>query len=52
VKVGERIAAGATLCVIHANDSDALAEAQGMLQDAVKIGEHATSAPKLIHDVL
>jgi pyrimidine-nucleoside phosphorylase len=52
VKVGERIAAGATLCVIHANDSDALAEAQGMLQDAVKIGEHATLAPKLIHDVL
>ena len=48
VKIGERVAAGTTLCVIHANDPRSLAEAKAMLQRAIAVGEKPVSAPELI----
>ncbi|MBL9199513.1 MAG: thymidine phosphorylase [Opitutaceae bacterium] len=52
VKVGERVAAGAPLCVIHASDDAALAEAQRMLAAAIAIGDSAPPASPLIAEVL
>ena len=52
VKVGERVAAGAPLGVIHANDEAALAEATAMLAKAITIGDAAGIAPKLIDEVI
>ena len=52
VKVGEPVAAGATLGVIHANDTDALAAAQVMLAQAIRIGDVAGTTPALIDEVI
>ena len=48
VKIGERVAAGTTLCVVHANDTDTLAQAREMLQSAIVIGREPVSPPQLI----
>jgi thymidine phosphorylase len=52
VKIGEPIAPGAPLCVIHANDEDALTEARAMLERAIVIGDRPGIAPKLIDEVI
>ena len=52
VKVGERVAVGAPLCLIHANDGAALGEARRMLGEAIKVGEHAPAATILIDEVI
>lgn len=52
VKVGEPVAAGATLGVIHANDADALAAAKVMLAQAIRVGEVAGTTPALIDEVI
>ncbi|MDP3070755.1 MAG: thymidine phosphorylase [Opitutaceae bacterium] len=52
VKVGERVAAGAPLCVIHASDEKALAEARQMLAAAIVVGDTAPKAQPLIAEVL
>ena len=52
VKVGEPVAAGATLGVIHANDTDALAAAQVMLAQAIRVGDVAGTTPALVDEVI
>lgn len=52
VKVGERVDAGAPLCMIHANDEKALAEAQAMLAQAIAIGDAAVTPVKLIDEII
>ncbi len=52
VKVSERVEAGAALCVIHANDETALAEARGMLAKAIGVGDAMNAGPKLIDEIL
>lgn len=52
VKIGERVEAGAPLCVIHANDAQALAAAQTMLAGEITVGETAPPATPLIAEVL
>jgi len=52
VKIGERVGAGSPLCVIHANDEKALAEAQRMLATAIVIGDEPVVAVRLIEDVI
>ena len=52
VKVGEPVAAGATLGVIHANDADALAVAKVMLAQAIRVGDVAGTTPALIDEVI
>ena len=52
VKVGEPVAVGATLGVIHANDTDALAAAQVMLAQAIRVGDVAGTTPALIDEVI
>ena len=52
VKIGERVAAGAALCTIHAEDDQALAEARVMLAGAIVIGDQPGVAPRLIDEVL
>jgi thymidine phosphorylase len=52
VKIGEPIAAKAPLCVIHANDEGALAEARSMLERAIVVGDQPGIAPELIGDVI
>ena len=52
VKVGEPVAAGATLGVIHANDADALAAAKVTLAQAIRVGEVAGTTPALIDEVI
>lgn len=52
VKVGERVEAGASLCVIHANDDKALADAKGMLAAAIKIGVKAVKPRELIDEII
>ncbi len=52
VKVGESVAAGATLAVIHANDAAALAAAQAMLAQAIRVGDVAGTTPTLIDEMI
>lgn len=52
VKIGENIDEGQPLCVLHANDSAALAEAQAMLAKAIVIGDEAVSVPPLIDELI
>jgi pyrimidine-nucleoside phosphorylase len=52
VKIGERTAAGAPLCVIHANDEQALADARAMLARAIVVGARPARAPKLIAEII
>jgi len=52
VKIGERVAAGAPLCVIHANDATALAEAAVMLAKAITVGDTPGVAPRLIGEII
>jgi pyrimidine-nucleoside phosphorylase len=52
VKVGERVAAGAVLCVIHASDPQAASESRAMLEKAIVIEDGPIDPPRLIHDVI
>ena len=52
VKVGERVAAGAPLCVIHANDETALAEAKRMLATAIFVGDAPPPSGPLVVEIL
>lgn len=54
VKVGERVAQGAPLCVVHANDERALEDAKTMLAKAILVGDAVKegAAPKLIDEVI
>jgi pyrimidine-nucleoside phosphorylase len=52
VKIGERVEAGATLCMIHANDPAALADVRGSLEAAIVIGDRPVDAPNLIGEWL
>ncbi len=48
VKVGESVAKGQPLAMIHANDDDAWAAAEVSLRDCIKIGDTAMASPPLI----
>jgi thymidine phosphorylase len=52
VKVGERVAAGGPLCVIHANDEAGLAAAREMIARAIVVGDVAGTMPQLIDEVI
>jgi pyrimidine-nucleoside phosphorylase len=52
VKIGEPVKAGAPLCVIHANDPKALADAKKLIAEAIVIGSKPGKAPKLIDSVI
>jgi pyrimidine-nucleoside phosphorylase len=52
VKVGGQIEAGAPLCVMHASDEKALAEAKAMLAKAIAIGDVAVTPPRLIDEII
>lgn len=52
VKIGERVETGAPLCVIHANDEKALAEAKAMLEKAIVIGDAPVAASRLIDEII
>lgn len=52
VKMGEKIAAGAPLCVIHANDEAALTEAKTMLSRAIVVGDQPGVPPALIGELI
>jgi pyrimidine-nucleoside phosphorylase len=52
VKMGERVSAGSTLCVIHANDETALAEARSMLAKAIIVGNEPGVPPGLIDELI
>jgi pyrimidine-nucleoside phosphorylase len=52
VKTGEPVEAGAPLCVIHANDETAMAEAKALLNAAIKIGNLPGTVPKLIDEII
>ena len=51
-KVGERLAAGAPLCVVHASDEKSLAEAKAMLAGAFAVGDSAASPTSLIAETI
>ena len=52
VKVGERVEAGAPLCVIHANDEQALGAARAQLAEAIRLGETPVTGPALIDELV
>jgi thymidine phosphorylase len=52
VKIGEHVARGAPLCVLHANDEAALADARERVSQAIAFGPIAPAAPRLIGDVI
>ena len=52
VKVGETIATGTALCVIHANDERALAEAGAILEKAICVGDSPGTVPTLVDEVI
>jgi len=52
VKIGERVNAGDSLAVIHANDEAALADAQAMLAQAIIVGDAApTLGPRVVETI-
>ncbi|WP_414663370.1 thymidine phosphorylase [Horticoccus sp. 23ND18S-11] len=51
-KIGEKVTSGEPLCVIHASNEPALAEARAMLEKAIRVGDTAPAATPLIHEVL
>jgi pyrimidine-nucleoside phosphorylase len=52
VKIGERVPAGGVLCVIHANDEAALAEAQATLAAAIVVGDQPGVPPPRVDQVI
>ncbi len=52
VKIGEHVSRGAPLCIIHANDERALADAQAMLAKAIVVGERSLKSAPLIDEVI
>jgi len=52
VKIGERVEAGAPLCVIHASDEKSLAEARARLEGAIEVGETLRAAAKLVDEIV
>ncbi len=52
VKMGEKIAAGSPLCVIHASDETALTEAKAMLGRAIVVGDQPGVPPALIGELI
>jgi len=51
-KIGERVAAGQPLAVMHANDEAALAEARTMLAGAIVLGDAAPAAKPLVAETI
>jgi pyrimidine-nucleoside phosphorylase len=52
VKIGEQVSQGAPLCVIHANDEAAAAEARAMLEKAIVLDGQPVAPPKLIDEIV
>jgi thymidine phosphorylase len=52
VKIGERVAAGGVLAVIHARDDASLGEARALLGGAIVLGDAAAAAAPLVAEVL
>jgi pyrimidine-nucleoside phosphorylase len=52
VKVGECVDAGGRLATIHANDDAALTEAKTRLAEAIRIGDQAPPAARLVDEVI
>ncbi|HKB89527.1 MAG TPA: thymidine phosphorylase [Opitutaceae bacterium] len=52
VKVGQSVGAGEPLCVVHANDENAQADAIQGLKNAISVGEERLSSPKLIEEII
>ncbi len=52
VKVGEPVAAGAPLCVIHANDEATLTAAKALLEKAITLGTKPVKPVKLIDEII
>ena len=51
-KVGERVEAGAPLCVIHANDEQALAEAKARIEKSIVVQPDRVEPPPLIGEIV
>jgi len=52
VKIGERVAPGAALAMIHANDAAALAVARTILARAIVVGETPGVPLKLVDEII
>jgi pyrimidine-nucleoside phosphorylase len=52
LKKGEAVDAGEPLCVVHANDERALAEAKAMLEKAIVIGDTPVAPTKLVDEII
>jgi len=52
VKVAERVPPGGSLCTIHANDEDSLAEARAILGKAIAVGDEPVAAPGLVGEII
>jgi pyrimidine-nucleoside phosphorylase len=52
VKVGEQVAAGAPLCMIHADDEKTLAEATELMTEAITFGTKPVHPVKLIDEII
>gem|GEM_PF-6931716 len=54
MKVGERVAQGAPLCVVHANDERALEDAKEMSAKAILVGDAVKegAAVRLVDEVI
>jgi len=52
VKVGDRVARGGPLCVVHSNDDRARAEAEEMLRAAIAVGDAPARPAPLVGEVI
>jgi pyrimidine-nucleoside phosphorylase len=52
VKVGERVAPGDVLAVIHASDEKSLADARSIVEEAIGWSEEAVTPPGLIEEIV
>jgi pyrimidine-nucleoside phosphorylase len=52
VKIGERVAPGGALCVIHANDDAAWEAARTLLTEAIIVGDAPGTAPGLVDEII
>lgn len=52
VKIGERVEQGDVLAVIHANDETSLAEARGIVGDAILVGDERVETPRVVEELI
>jgi len=52
VKIGERVAKGEPMLILHANDRKKLVEAKALVDDAITLRSRPVIPPELVTDII